>query len=300
MNTGLRMTLYLLCVLAGIAGYVSDTWLNVEFIGSEADKFGPVLTTIVIAFCSVLALSAASVAYVSKQYVITVLCSLGFVFSVLWSAPVSISRISAAIETQGAGVVDHNNKISLLRESYQEIKGLRIAESNNGGCKGRCLDLLDRETALVEKIALAGAEKKENVGADKISTYVIPFVEANTVKDLMPFAAVFSLVFLMNGLLSFGVTGLISIADGIKAKKKTVEKVNVPVTKLEYTRPRVTEEIDPIIKILSEKGTLTVTELANLSGNKVPFTSIYVKSLENRGLVSKSRKGKNVFVELVH
>jgi len=282
MTKGLHMALCLVAICAGLAGYVADTWLNVEFVSSDKSELGPVITTIVIAVCSALGLSVSSIAFKKKQYSTGILCAVGLVFAILWSAPVSISRISSAIDNQQDIIHSHNERVSRIQQAYNEVKKLRTEESKKGGCGKNCRSLLEKENDLFNQLVQSGSTKTANGGANRLA-FVLPYMDAQTVTNLIPFTAVIALTCLMNGLLAFGVTGLMECTQ-----KKKVE-IEVPSI----------QDSDPCLRILKRNPNVSITQLAKLSGNSVPYVSLKMKDMQKKGLVQKARKGRNVRVSLV-
>jgi len=136
MNKVLHLLFCVLCILAGLAGYAADTYLNVEYVGFG--NTGPVITIIVLAVCSAISLTAASMAIKTEKYFVSVLCFVGFIAAVCWSAPVSLARISSSIDDKVTKVQSHVEKKSMLEKAYTEVKQLRQQESKKGGCGKNC------------------------------------------------------------------------------------------------------------------------------------------------------------------
>ena len=191
----LKRSLFALAVVAGIAGFVADTVLNVEHVKGGGDWNGPSITTIVIAVMSSLALTVTVLAWQTKRKLLASLCLIGFGASVAFSAPVSYARIQAAINTQQEATGAHNQKVDLLKQAHAETKALRISESKNGGCGRNCKALLAKEQELMDQIIKAGVRSTKQLN--------------ETITMSVPIAAVVALICLMNGLFVFGLSSFI-------------------------------------------------------------------------------------------
>jgi len=301
MKKTLMLCLFSVAILAGLAGYIADTWLNIEFVSAGGFEYGPVITTIVIAICSSLAITISVLSYKSGQYMISFCCVLGFIFAVLWSAPVSLSRISSALETAELQAKHKNAKLEMLKTSYEEIKVLRQKEGSrsNGGCGPNCRDLIEKELSVLNQIAALKGQHVVQAGASNIA-FIVPGLSAETIQKLIPFSAVFALLFLMNGFLAFGVNGIMSVLDEVDSRKKDVVVRTVSPGELKPYNPKSDiADSDPFIQLLKKKNRLSISELAELSGNNVPYVSLYISQLQKRGIVRKIRDGQKVRVSLI-
>lgn len=282
MNNWLLGLVFLLCVAAGVIGYLADTHLNVEHIQMNGGSQGIIIATYVIAFCSALSLTACALAHKSKKYLTAALCFVGFIASMCWSAPVSLDRFGSVFDRQYVAVNSHNSRLETLNKAYKDAVASRKKEEANGGCRGNCQALMKREDTIMAQLLAVGAKKTGNAAGERLQLFT-GFLDADTVRMLVPGAAVLSLICLMNGLLSFGVTGLVDLA-----KRESIETVT----------PEVLVPLnDPILgQIVGER---TISELAEMSGKSVPFVSTYVTRLEEQGVVTKERQGRSVIVKPV-
>jgi len=295
MRKGLYLAFYAMCILAGLSGYFADTYLNVEYVGLQ--NTGPVITIIVIAFASAISMTAATMAFNAKKYVMAVLCSVGFVAAVCWSAPVSLSRISSSIDEKKVVTTNHMEKRKLLVSSLDEIKKLRVRESIKGGCGKNCRSLLEKENELVQQIANLGLPQESNGGEKRIA-YAIPFLSAETVNMVVPISAVVALIFMMNGLLTFGVTSILDMLKKPEVKEVVVEKEVPKSSNILQGSSIIPANNDPIIKLIARDGEMTVSDVAEHMGKSLPYVSTYVSDLEKRGLITKNRVGRRVYLTL--
>jgi hypothetical protein len=199
--------------MAGMAGFVADTNLNVEYVKGEGDWNGPAITVVVIAIMSSISLACATVAWNMKMRIIASMCLIGFAASVAFSSPVSYARILSSINAQQEGVGSHNQKVELLRKTHAETKALRVQESKKGGCGRNCKALMKREQELLDQIITAGVSKGKSLD--------------DTVAMTVPLAAVIALTCLMNGLFVFGFNGLVQLSTTTKTQtpqKKTTRR----------------------------------------------------------------------------
>lgn len=293
MRKGLYLAFYAMCILAGLAGYFADTYLNVEYVGLQ--NTGPVITIIVIAFASAISMTAATMAFNAKKYVMAVLCSVGFVAAVCWSAPVSLSRISSSIDEKKVVTTNHMEKRKILISSLDEIKKLRALEAKKGGCGKNCRSLLEKENDLVQQIANLGLPQESNGGEKRIA-YAIPFLSAETVNMVVPISAVVALILMMNGLLTFGVTSILDMLKKQEVKEVVVEKEVLKSENVLEGSSIIPANNDPIIKLIARDGQMTVSDVAEYTGKSLPYISTYVSDLEKRGLITKKRVGRRVFL----
>jgi len=307
MNRGMLIVFSILCVVAGISGYVADTYLNIEYVGGFSNV-GPVITIIVIAVCSAIALTASTMAFRTGKYLVSVLCFVGFVSAVCWSAPVSLSRIASSVDSKTVKRDSHIQKREMLQKAYEEVKNLRAQEAKKGGCGKNCQALVKREGQLLAEITNLGLPQDENSAGSRLA-YVIPFLDAKTVEMVVPISAVISLTCLMNGLLVFGLTNLFDLFSGPKpiVDKKNIfdgskiipEKRSVDNVKLESKNlilPNRNDKNDPILKYVESMGEVTLSDVAKQMDRSLPFVSTYVSDLERRGLLNKRRAGRRVFI----
>ncbi len=209
----LKSSLFVLAAMAGMAGFVADTNLNVEYVKGEGDWNGPAITVVVIAIMSSISLACATVAWNMKMRIIASMCLIGFAASVAFSSPVSYARILSSINAQQEGVGSHNQKVELLRKTHAETKALRVQESKKGGCGRNCKALMKREQELLDQIITAGVSKGKSLD--------------DTVAMTVPLAAVIALTCLMNGLFVFGFNGLVQLSTTTKTQtpqKKTTRR----------------------------------------------------------------------------
>lgn len=303
MNKVLYLLFCVLCVLAGLAGYAADTYLNVEYVGF--DNTGPVITIIVLAVCSAISLTAASMAIKTGNYFVSILCLIGFIAAVCWSAPVSLARISSSIDDKITKIQSHVEKKSMLEKAYTEVKQLRQQESKNGGCGKNCRALIQQESDLLMEITTLGVPQESN-GAGKRIAYAIPFLDAKTVEMLVPIFAVVALTCLMNGLLVFGVSSILSIFNQKSELDSIVEKTeeilntdNVKNMKdITPVKHQKQANIDPVVKLVESRGEVSLSDVQKFMDRSAPFVSMYVSDLERRGLVKKSRSGRRVLLTL--
>jgi len=303
MNKVLHLLFCVLCILAGLAGYAADTYLNVEYVGFG--NTGPVITIIVLAVCSAISLTAASMAIKTGKYFVSVLCFVGFIAAVCWSAPVSLARISSSIDDKVTKVQSHVEKKSMLEKAYTEVKQLRQQESKKGGCGKNCRALIQREADLLKEITSLGVPQETN-GAGKRIAYAIPFLDAKTVEMVVPISAVVALTCLMNGLLVFGVSSILTMfnhksqLDNIIKKTEEILKVDnvmdgkqiIPVKQQKQANN------DPVVTLVESKGEVSLSDVQKFMDRSAPFVSMYVSDLERRGLVKKSRNGRKVLLTL--
>lgn len=302
MNKALNILFYVLCIIAGLAGYFADTYLNLEHVGIE--NTGPAITIVVIAICSAISLTVASMAFKVGKYAIATLCSIGFLTAVIWSAPVSLSRISASIDAKQTKKDSHLEKRKLLQQALNDVKEMRLKESKKGGCRKNCLGLVDKEHQIMMDLANLGLPQDEN-GASKRIAYAIPFIDAKTVEMIVPISAVIALTCLMNGLLTFGISSLLEM---IKKPNQTEQKTVQSVLKENVVKKDNImngEEIlpsrdkkDPIVKMVERLGEISLSDIAEKMEKSPPYVSTYVSDLERRGLIKKNRRGRRVFLSL--
>ena len=306
MDNALKVLLFICALVAGVAGFTADTYLNVEYVMGDKGTItdGPVLTTIIIAIMSSIALASAILAWTENQKAVAVLCFCGLCAAILWSAPVSLARIAQAIDSQKQTVGTHNQKVDLLKVALKETTALRMAESKKGGCGKNCRALIDKETTIRNQLIAAGTAKEMDAGSNQIS-YFIPWLEPKTVSMVIPVAAVLALTFLMNGLVAVGFHGVVKMA---KPKPKPVEK---PVAKAKpkrrrkrkpaAKRNRVPEKIDyshPILETIAKSGEISIGDLASAVGNSHPYVSSYTSELEDRGVVERQKQGRKTIVRM--
>jgi DNA-binding transcriptional ArsR family regulator len=299
MNKWLYLTFYILCVLCGLAGFAVDTYLNLEFVGF--DNHGPAATIIVITVCSAISLSAATIAFKFRKYILGFMCIIGFVTSFFWSVPVTLSRIASTIDHKSVLRDNHDVKKKALERSYEEVKKLREEESKKGGCKDNCQKLLDRESSILAEIGKHGTTKTEDPAARRIA-YILPNVSAEAVEMWIPMFAVISLTCLMNGLLAIGVFGLLD--RKYKDEKHVIHPDKVlNIGNIELAKPSVSQVIrgsdnDPFVNIIRDNGKISISDIAHKSGKTLPYVSVYVSDLERKGIVSKNKEGRRTFIEL--
>lgn len=202
----LKRSLFVLAVVAGFAGFIADTMLNVEYVKGGGEWNGPAITTVVIAIMASLALTVTVMAWTAGQKYIAGLCLIGFLGAVAFSAPVSYARITSAINAQQEGVGSHNQKVDLLKKAHAETKALRIEESRKGGCGRNCKALLEKERDLMNQIISAGVAKGK--------------ILDDTIAFSVPLAAVVALTCLMNGLFVFGMGSFIQSIQTVKPQPK--------------------------------------------------------------------------------
>lgn len=303
MNKALNILFYVLCIVAGLAGYFADTYLNLEHVG--IGNTGPAITIVVIAICSAISLTVASMAFKVGKYGIAILCSVGFLTAVIWSAPVSLSRISASIDAKQTKKDSHLEKRKLLQQALNDVKDMRLKESKKGGCGKNCQKLVDKEQQIMMELANLGLPQDEN-GASKRIAYAIPFIDAKTVEMIVPISAVIALTCLMNGLLTFGISSLLEMikkpkqTEQIKAaqsvpKENIVKKDNI-MNGEEILSSR--EKKDPVVKMVERLGEISLSDIAESMEKSPPYVSTYVSDLERRGLIKKNRRGRRVFLSL--
>jgi hypothetical protein len=302
MNKALNILFYVLCIIAGLAGYFADTYLNLEHVGIE--NTGPAITIVVIAICSAISLTVASMAFKVGKYAIATLCSIGFLTAVIWSAPVSLSRISASIDAKQTKKDSHLEKRKLLQQALNDVKEMRLKESKKGGCGKNCQKLVDKEQQIMMDLANLGLPQDEN-GASKRIAYAIPFIDAKTVEMIVPISAVIALTCLMNGLLTLGISSLLEM---IKKPNQTEQKTVQSVLKENVVKKDNImngEEIlpsrdkkDPIVKMVERLGEISLSDIAEKMEKSPPYVSTYVSDLERRGLIKKNRRGRRVFLSL--
>jgi hypothetical protein len=303
MNKVLYLMFCVLCILAGLAGYAADTYLNVEYVGF--DNTGPVITIIVLAVCSAISLTAASMAIKTGKYFVSVLCSVGFVAAVCWSAPVSLSRISSSIDDKVTKVQSHVEKKSMLEKAYSEVTQLRQQESKKGGCGKNCRALFKREVDLLKEITSLGVPQETN-GAGKRLAYAIPFLDAKTVEMVVPISAVVALTCLMNGLLVFGISSILTMFnqksvmnDIIRKTEEILKQDNVlDGNKIIPIEKKRQANNDPVVNLVEKEGEVSLSDVQKFMDRSAPFVSMYVSDLERRGLVKKSRNGRKVLLTL--
>ena len=298
MNRGLYLLFYIVCILAGLAGFAVDTYLNLEFVGF--DNTGPALTIIVITVCSAISLSAATVAFKFRKYILGLMCIIGFITSFFWSVPVTLSRIASTIDHKSVIRDNHEVKKKALERSYEETKKVREEESKKGGCKDNCQKLLAKEEALLKEIGTHGTSKTEDPAARRIA-YILPNVSAEAVEMWVPMFAVISLTCLMNGLLAIGVFGLLDRKYRDEKHHVSPDKVlnigNIDVTKKPPTFVKGSDN-DPFVNILRENGRMSISDIAQKSGKTLPYVSVRVSDLEKQNVVSKNKQGRRTFIEL--
>jgi ribosomal protein S25 len=284
MNRALYFLFYVICIIAGLAGFAADTYLNVEYVGFE--NSGPVLTIVVIAVCSALSLTAATMAWKAQKYVVFLLCTIGFLSAVVWSAPVSLSRISASIDIQTLSKENHQIKRDMLERAYNDVKATREKESKNGGCKKNCQALLDREQNLLKELTDLGNVKTGDPAAKRLAA-VFTFIDEKTIETIVPISAIIALTCLMNGLFVFGVSSILE-------KRNLKKQIHIPKDKIMDMNP----EVDRILTEIANSGPMSIGELAKKTGNREPLVSSYMSELEKRGIVNKVRQGNRKIITL--
>lgn len=300
MNKGFYLMFYVVCVLAGLSGFVADTYLNLEYVGFN--NTGPAITIIVITVCSAIALSAATVAIKFKKYFLAFMCLVGLVSSFFWHVPITLSRIASTMDQKSIVRDNHEYKKKVLEKAYNATKEAREKESSKGGCKTACQQLMEKEEAILKQIAEHGTVKTEDAAAKRIS-YVIPGITPETVEMVVPMFAVVSLMCLMNGLLALGIYGLLD--KKYKDERHVVHPDSVlSIRNDDMGRKQLSfytkgSDNDPFVNILRESGTMSISEMAKRSGKALPYVSVYVSELERQGIVSKRKEGRRTYVRLV-
>lgn len=284
MNRVLYFLFYVMCIMAGLAGFAADTYLNVEYVGFE--NSGPVLTIVVIAVCSALSLTAATMAWKTQKYVVFSLCTLGFLSAVVWSAPVSLSRISASIDIQTLTKENHQIKRDMLERAYNDVKKTREAESKNGGCKKNCQALLEREQNLLKELTDLGNVKTGDPAAKRLAA-VFTFIDEKTIETIVPISAIVALTCLMNGLFVFGVSSILE-------KRNLKKQIHIPKDKI----MDMNQDVDKILSEVANSGPISIGDLAKRTGKRENIVSTYVTELEKRGIVSKMRQGNRKIIAL--
>jgi len=304
----MRVGLYIAALFAGLLGAAADTYLNVEYVmGSNGSMMdGPVITTIIIAIMSSMALVSGLVAWENKMRLVAVSCIFGLICSLAWSAPVSLSRIASAIDSGKQVTNSHNQKVDLLQQALDDTIKLRMQESKKGGCGKNCRALMTAETKIRNQLAAVGTVKDSNAGASQI-THFIPWLDKKTVNAIIPVAAVGALLFLSNSLISVGFHGImayLSMPAPEPVKKASVKRKAKakPRVKRKTTAPkRVPDVIDyhhPILETIAKEGEISIGALASAVGNSSPYVSTYTSELEDRGIVKREKKGRRTVVRM--
>lgn len=299
MNKGFYLMFYVLCILAGLSGFIADTYLNLEFVGFN--NTGPAIMIVVITVCSAIALSAATVAMKFKKYFLALMCIVGLVSSFFWHVPITLSRIASTMDHKSVIRDNHELKKKTLERAYEETKRIREKESEKGGCKANCQQLMAKEESLLKEIAEHGTVKTEDAAAKRIA-YIIPNVSAEAVEMVVPIFAVISLMCLMNSLLALGIYGLLD--KKYKDDKHTITPEQVLHMKLDSTgRQQLTfhkkgSDNDPFVVLLRESGRMSITDIARKMGKTLPYVSVYISDLERQGIVSKRKDGRRTYIQL--
>ena len=296
MNKGFYLMFYILCVLAGLAGFVADTWLNLEFVGFK--NTGPAITIVVITVCSAIALSAATVAIKFKKYFLSLMCFVGLVSSFFWHVPITLSRIAATMDHKSVLHDNHENKRKLLDRSYQETKKVREEESKKGGCKDNCQKLMLKEEAILKEMGDLGTSSKEDAAAKRIA--FVTSIPPETIEMVVPIFAVVALMCLMNGLLALGIYGLLD--KKYKEEKHVINPNQVlNIRNDDMRRPNVVKgsENDPFVALVRESGAMSISDIASKTGKSLPYVSVYVSDLQRRGIFSKTKEGRKTYIDLI-
>lgn len=296
---------YIVCTLAGLAGFVADTYLNLEFVGFN--NTGPVITIVVITVCSAIALSAATVALKNRKYFLALMCLIGLISSFFWHVPITLSRIASTIDHKSVLRDNHEVKKKALEKAYLGVKTAREEESKKGGCKASCQQLMVKEESLLKEIGEHGTTKTEDAAARRIA-YVLPSITAEAVEMIVPIFAVISLTCLMNGLLALGLFGILErkykdekhvVSDDKVLRIGNIENTR-PLEPSQNSAPTFTRgnEYDPFVILLRRNGRMSISDISQSLNKTLPYVSVYLSDLERRGIIVKTKEGRRTYIEL--